>query len=210
MVLRKSILSLFYFVIIFSYGQDFPPERFSSRFVLNNSYGELIYCGQNKHFTVEFVGKKFEEVEAEEGYRFKTNQNFIAVDRTIIQSTIVPIPNHSNENGSIAVEKILEGYLLYELNHIRKELKVNISDALMMPGNLASRKYVLWKYKLQDNVNSNDGETVKGQIHLSTICFNQILTLAIPITDFKNENKHRRKLVSLSRGISMCEKPCAK
>lgn len=210
MILKKFISIALYFIYIFSFGQKIESEEFNSKFLLNNKYGELIYCGDNKHFVVKFFGKKIQKEEIEGRFETIENQHFISVDQTIIQSLIIPIPNDLRKANPQEAESILNNYLHYELAHLSKELKLNISDALSMPGSLKSRKYILWKYKMSDYTNVNDGETVKGQIYLSTICFNQILTLNIPIIDFSLENKYRRKLVNMARHITMHDNSCEK
>lgn len=208
--MKKCLVNFIYLFCSISFGQKVETEEFYSKKIENKRNIELIYCSNNKRFSVKLAGKKIEEVEIGDGYNNESNKYFIAVDGTIIQCMIIPIPAHLKKTNYEDTEKILKEYLVYELNHIKNELKVNISDDLMMPGNLASRKYLLWKYKLTDNININDGETVKGQIHLSTICFNQILTLGIPIQDFSLENKYKRKLINIARRITMAEKPCEK
>ncbi|WP_422859050.1 hypothetical protein ACOKFD_17305 [Flagellimonas sp. S174] len=210
MILKKTILISLYFLCIFSFGQKIESDSFFSRFILNDRYGELFYCDDKNHFTLKLVGNTIQEVEIEGSQRVQKNQHFISIDGIIIQTISIPIPKHLRKIDSTEPEKILDAYLNYELDFIKNELKVNISDVLMMPGNFSSRKYLLWKYKLTDNMNINDGETVKGQIHLSTICFNQVLTLSIPMIDLSLENKYRRKLVNLARRIKLNEKPCEK
>jgi len=210
MLLKKYIIHLLYFVSVFSFGQVVESNEYYSKIEVNKRFVELVYCGNESNFTVRIDGKKIEEVEREGGTDIAKNSYFIAVNNTIIQSTIIPIPNHIKKVTSTEEEKVLDWYLSYELEYIKNELKANISDALMMPGNLQSRKYILWKYKLTENININDGETVKGQIHLSTICYDQILTLGIPIMDLSMENKYKRKLVNIARRITMSKKPCEK
>lgn len=210
MVLKKYILHFFYFIFIFSYGQEVESDEYFSKIEMNKRFVELLYCGNKSHFTVRIDGKKIEEVELEGETDITNNKHFIAVDNTIIQSTIIPIPNHLKKFTSTDEAKVLDGYLAYELEYIKNELRANISDALMMPGNLQSRKYILWKYKLTDNIKINDGETAKGQIYLSSVCFDQILTVGIPILDLSMENKYKRKLVNIARRITMNKKPCEK
>ncbi|UII75171.1 hypothetical protein LV716_12995 [Flagellimonas sp. HMM57] len=210
MALKKHILHLLYFIFMFSYGQETESDEYFSKIEMNKRFVELLYCGNKSHFTVRIDGKKIEEVEIEGDTDIENNKHFIAVDNTIIQSMIIPIPNYLKKFNSTDEEKVLDGYLTYELKFIKNELNANISDALMMPGNFQSRKYILWKYKLTDNININDGETVKGQIHISTVCFDQILTLSIPIMDLSMENKYKRKLVKIARQITMNEKRCEK
>ncbi|MGB5555984.1 MAG: hypothetical protein WBM83_15115, partial [Flavobacteriaceae bacterium] len=210
MILKKYIIHFLYIVSIFSFGQEVESDQYYSKIEMNKRFVELVYCGNESHFTVRIDGKKIEEVEIDGDTDIVKNKHFIAVDNSLIQSTIIPIPNHLKKANSTEEEKVLDGYLTYELEYIKNELRANITDALMMPGNLQSRKYILWKYKLADTINIKNEETVKGQIHLSTICFDQILTLGIPITDLSMENKYKRKLVDIARRITMNKKPCEK
>ncbi|UZO80624.1 hypothetical protein NBT05_16985 [Aquimarina sp. ERC-38] len=210
MAIKKYILYFLYFNFIFSYGQEVESDIYFSKIEINKRFVELLYCGNTSHFTVRINGRKIEEVEMEGETNIANNTHFIAVDNIIIQSAIIPISSYLKKVNSTDEAKVLNGYLTYELEYMKNELKVNISDALTMSGNLQSRKYALWKYKLTDNININDQETVKGQIHLSTVCFDQILTLGIPILDLSLENKYKRKLINIARQITMNKKRCEK
>lgn len=207
--MHRILLHIIILSAAVSFGQEIQSADYSSKLVVNKKSAILSYCGQDHHFKVNFSGKNIQEVELANGVIADKNKHFIGVDKTVIQTVLIPIKSPLLGSGPISQQATLDTYLQYELDHMVLDLNVIIADPLKMSGNIDSREYLLWKYKLADNLDSTDEETVKGYINISTICFDQILTLSIPMTDLSTENKNKRRLRKLVRQISIYDTPCS-
>ena len=187
MKIKPAFLQILILTGFSSLAQEIQSE-FSSKYISNKKGGEVVYCANGKHFLVKLNGKKVEPAEIENGTN-PLNQHFIAVDGKVIQSSIIPIPQNVLEHYDLnnlsldQQESILTGYMNYELEYITKEVKLGITEIQMKPETYKSRRYILWRYKMSDYKENEDlqGDLAKGQTYLSTICFNQILTLNIPV-----------------------------
>lgn len=200
-----------------SFGQETKSEEFSSKFTLNEKGGKIVFCGNNKQFVVQLFGKKVFVPEIENPTNVP-NQYFITVDKKIIQSTIIAIPKNVQDAFDLKKltlnqqESILGGYVNYELDYIKKELESNIDEIVMKPEVINSRKYILWHYKMSNYTESDDkdGYIPKGQIYLSTICFDKVLTVNIPVLKEYQMDDLIQILNQIGENIKMSETSCLK
>ena len=109
-------------------------------------------------------------------------------------------------------ENILKGYMNYELEYITKDLKVNVFEVQMKPEIIKSKKFILWRYKMTEGNKLQDigGELVIGQTHISTICFNQILNINIPLMKNYSPNEITKILTKIGKNIKILETNCTK
>jgi hypothetical protein len=205
-------LILLFVTCFYAFGQENGENEFNSKFIQNEKGGEVIYWGNKRYFVVKLFGGKVETTEIVNS-KVPKNQHFIEVDQKIIQTSIIPIPknvidNYDLKNLSLEQQQsILEGYMNYEIEYITKDLKVNIFEAQMKPEIIKSKKYILWRYKMTENnkFEDNEGESVVGQIHISTICFDQILNVNIPILKKYSPNELTRILTKIGKNIKLIE-----
>ncbi|RZK10692.1 MAG: hypothetical protein EOO46_09715 [Flavobacterium sp.] len=214
MKINNVFLQILLLVSFSSLAQDIPSE-FSSKYIPNKKGGEVIYCGNDKHFLVKFNGKKVEHTEIEGGTN-PLNQHFIAVDGKVIQSSIIPIPQNvldSYDLNNLSLEQqesILTGYMNYELEYIAKEMELGITEIRMKAETHGSKSYIFWRYNIGNYKDSEDPkvELAKGQIYLSIMCFNQILTLNMPFLKDYSLNDLTKALTKIVKTLEIKNISC--
>jgi hypothetical protein len=187
-------------------------ESFSSRFTPTIKGAELIFCGNNHSFIIKVFGKNIKPAEVSNEQNIP-NQYFLSLDKTLLQFSLIPVPSsvldvYNFDNPSLKEqEALLTGYVEYEIKYIREELQVSILNAELKPGVAQSRQYVLWRYKMPQSIPNK--EIPVAQLYLSTICFNHVLTINVPIFDENVLSKSRKLLEKIANDIMLFEVGCS-
>lgn len=208
----KLLLSTFLSVSSFlAFAQtDINNEVFKSTFITIKDGGSIIFNGQHHAFSIDIPGKKVteEKVEAASG-----NQNYIHSDGVIVQTSWIPLPQPIPENmhlSNLSIEEqkeTLTGYVNYELEYLENDLKtkpLNITKEWITVG---TRLFLVWSFnfKLEKPGPSVEKQAVK-QIYFSTICFNQVLDLNMPVFEATKFGPYKEMLKKISGTLKTYDK----
>jgi hypothetical protein len=208
----KLSLSIFFSISSFlTFAQtDIDNEAFKSTFVKTKDGGKVIFNGKSHAFSIDIPGK----VVTEEKVRNATgNQNFIHSDGVIIQTSWIPLPqpipeNMQLSNLSIGEQKqTLDGYVNYEFDYFENDLKtkpLNITKEWVTVG---SRLFLVWSFnfKLEKPNPDVEKQSVK-QIYFSTVCFNQVLDLNMPVFEMNKFSDYKEILKKISGTLKTYDK----
>jgi hypothetical protein len=132
--------------------------------------------------------------------------NYFIIDNLVFQSSLVPIPSQTDlSNLSSNQEKqILDQYVQYELDYFQNELKLKINGLKKEWRTIGTKLFLVWAFgvpeqQLADHVK----EQVKSQIYFSTICFNQVLDLNIPIIAKDDSTKSETMLNKIAGTLKL-------
>lgn len=208
--IRCKIVKTIFFTIAclaFSYGQSaISSEKFRFIFKSGTSGGEIIYNGKNHYFTINIIGKKIKQAGVENSNN-DSNQNFFTIDNTAVQTAIVPLPQplpksyNLSKLSSTQQKELLDGYVNYELDYFKNELNVNLDNVKKEWKTINSKLFIFWYFEMPKSKNSK--LETKGQIYVSTICFNQVLVINIPIFKEKSIQKHLPLATKLAEGVKI-------
>ncbi|MDB5257065.1 MAG: hypothetical protein JWM14_1760 [Chitinophagaceae bacterium] len=168
----------------YSFAQTYTAEKFEPALMQTKTGAILVYNGEKHSFTLELVSPNLRPTE---------NPTFIMLDQSILQAVVLPFSQKLDfDHLSIADQKqILTGYMNYELNYFKQELhqdyKKSISEWIELNGKL----FLFWSY---DMPKSN--KELGKQIYLTTICFDQIMNLNVPMERKKNDFEDKKKLLT--------------
>jgi hypothetical protein len=187
MLIRKLIL----IILLCSQNlisQNSLHENFSTKFVPDKDGGNIIFCRNNKQILVKFFGKSIENIENEANEKLP-NRYFLAVDKIAIQAVLIPVPKNitdSYDMKKLTLEQqkqILLGYIDYEIQYMNSDQNTAVKDIFYAEGNVNSSKHYVWNYfyKNYDVEKDLNGDFVIGQFCVSTLVFDQVLTVSISI-----------------------------
>lgn len=183
----RSVLLLFLLANSFlAFGQeDINNESFESKFVAQNGGGKVVFNGKSHAFSIDIVGKN---VKLQGVAGTDNNQCFIDCDGEVIQTSWVPIPQpmpsamHLSKLTKEQETEILSGYADYELDYFKSELKLKITDLKKEWLTINSKLYMVWYFDVKPlKTEHNDADNIVRQIYFSTVCFNQVVDLNMPI-----------------------------
>lgn len=168
------------FVLLFSFsafGQsNIYDEEFDVQFLKLKDGGQWLYKGKIHSFSIHVVSKNIITTES---------PNYITADNIVMQSSIVPLPESNLNLSKLTVnqqKETLSGYVDYELDYFKNDVKINYKDLKKEWITINSKLWLVWSFEITD---FNSPEPVKDktkfQIYASTICYNQILDLNIPV-----------------------------
>src|SRR5450631_430134 len=168
-MMRYMIVPILLLAFAVGICQDNPPAGDVHADLLRGKKRSLIaYAGKSHSFTMEAVGKTAKPSDL---------PDFVNIDGLIVQSTLLPVPDDINlRNLNPSREKdLLTKYMNFELDYYKKKLRQNYYKAESEPVTLKGRVYLLWYFDTPPN------SKIKRQVYLSTLFFDQVLDLNIPI-----------------------------
>ncbi len=194
---RKLALMILTLTGLFCYGQnDYKAEEFQSGLMKTKTGAMIVYTGSNHSFTLEILSDNLKPSE---------QPNFVIIDNIIFQSVIMPFQQKLDfENLSIETQKSnLLGYMNYELDYFKNELKQNILNEKYEWIKLNEKLFLFWFY---DMPKSN--KQIKKQIYLTTICFDHILNLNTPLMRDKDDfNFNKELLTKIGKSLKLKNEP---
>lgn len=207
----KTIIIIIFFVNHFmSYGQNL---KFESKLTHKKKHIEINYCGENNSFILNIPGRKIEEVLSDDPRN--NNQHIFSVNGRIIQVTIIPINQNfyelkKDDVNNLEKQKIvLANYMNYELQYYAKSLgplKVRYMNKIVNNNNC-----LIWKFRYPEDktkVDSKYDKNIRGNISLSRVCIDHILTLNIPLLENQSEINAKRKLNKIAKTIRVFKTQC--
>jgi hypothetical protein len=189
--------TLFYLLVtgLICFSQnEYKPEDFHAALLQTKTGAMIVYTGDKHSFTLDIVSKNIKPSE---------EPNFVIVDNTVLQSIIIPFPQKFDfENMNIETQKQnLLGYMNYELDYIKNELKEKIDNEKYEWVELNNKLFLLWFYDMPKNKN------IEKQVYLTTVCFDHILNLNTPLERERNDfNFAKDFLIKISQTIKLYDK----
>jgi len=162
---------------------DINNENFTYTFGNGANGAQVIYNGKSHAFSFDIPGKKVKE-QLVDGKQ--PNQVFLDADTNVIQISLIPLPQPipaamqlSNLTADEA-KQTLEGYVNYELDYMEKDLKVNPHNVKKEWKTINSKLVLVWYFEFDSNAKIT-GKTITAQAYYSSICFNQVVDLNMPL-----------------------------
>lgn len=160
-----------------SFGQsNLYDEKFTLTFTPTKKSGEWVFKGKTHSFSVTVFSNKIEPSES---------PSYITADNIVIQVMTLPLPQSTLDLTQLTIpqqKETLEGYLNYELDYFKNEVKINYKKLTKGWITINSKLWLLWTFDSSDfNTSEPTVNKPQFQIYASTICFNQILDVNTPV-----------------------------
>jgi len=188
---------------------DINTEVFTSHVTFNASGANVAYIGKGHSFTVDVIGTDVKE--APHGDVSQPNQNFVIVDKDIVQASLVPLPQPIADGVMLSkltdeqIKPTLEGYVDYEIDYV-KQLNASPTNIKKEWKTINSRLFLLWYFEFKPEGGSDVAVKMSAQVYLSTLCFNQVLDLNMPLADKKDYDKFEAQLEKIAATLKTYDK----
>ncbi|QEC75369.1 hypothetical protein [Mucilaginibacter ginsenosidivorax] len=144
-------------------------EKFTPALMETKSGAKVVYTSDRHSITFDVVSKKIVPTD---------NPNLINVDNKPLQFILIPNSALSTTDTTLARQKAeLLGYADYELDYVKKEVKMKISGVTEKWITINNKLFLFWTYNMPP-----DNKSVLQQLNLSTLCFAHVLNLNNPVT----------------------------
>lgn len=151
-------------------------EKFTLTFTSTEKSGKWLFKGRNHSFSVTTFANKFQPSES---------PSYVTADNTVLQVMSLPLPKSTLDLTKLTIaqqKETLEGYVNYELDYFKNEVKINYKKLTKEWVTINSKLWLLWTFDSSDfNTSEPVANKPKFQIYASTICFNQILDVNTPV-----------------------------
>ena len=184
-----------FFSSIGAYAQTSDPQDEHALLLTGKKRSLIAYAGNGHSFTLEIGAHTAKPSDI---------PGFINIDKQIVQSTLVPVPNPNDvQSLTVAKEKtLLLGYMNYELKYYRKKLNQRYTHLQTEWVELHGRLFLLWYFDLPEN-----DKVVSRQVYASTLFYNQVMDLNAPVFKTDDWGKARTTLVRLAGTMKTFDKP---
>ncbi len=179
-------------LIVFSMDAmaQYKAEVFQSSLIEAKSGVMIVFNGQKNSFTLRIVSKSIEPSE---------HENFLLVEKKLFQASAIPF-QEAFDFKSMGVEQqkqLLTGYKEYEKEYLQEQLKAGIAGTEQFL-NLEGKIFKYWSFDMPEDNNS-----VRKQVYLFTICFDQILILNGPVVADQNEMEMKILLINIAKTLEI-------
>jgi hypothetical protein len=164
--------------------QNINNESFTYKFSPGGSGADIFYLGKGHSFSLHLSGKLIKE-QSPAGKA--NNQWLFVVDKNIIQTSLVPLPQpipakmHLGKLTKDETQEMLNGYVGYEMDYFDKELKLNPHNLYEKWDTVNSKLFLVWIFEFKAP-NTDTLKDITRQAYFSTVCFNQVLDINMPLT----------------------------
>lgn len=188
---RAFMFYVFIFISLTLYGQG----RFDSALIPTKDGALFAFSDSTKSFTLDIVSDNIQPLE---------QRNFVMIDNWIFQAFNIDFENPKNidltkeEN----IKKSISQYVKYETDYFKKELKFPCDSLTLNWEKINGHYFCFWYFNTPDTI-----ESLKKQMYLTTICYNQILNMNIPLekgVDFKDGKEF---LFKMANTLKIYDKP---
>ncbi len=155
----------------------------------------LVYSGDTHSFTMDITGKTIKPSDI---------PGFANIDRQIVQSTLVPVPQHTDLTN-LTQEKeriVLTKYMNYELDYYKKKLKQNITNLQTQWLTLHGHLYLVWYFDMP-----KDYKLVSKQLYFSTLFFDQVVDINAPVFKANDFLRAKSIVVKLAGSLKTFNNP---
>jgi hypothetical protein len=171
------------------------PEDYDHASFLQGKKRSLIgYAGKEHSFSIDVAARSAKPSDLPE---------FVNIEGLIVQSTLLPVPpdidlRHLNPSRE---KDLLTKYMKDELDYYKKKLRQNYNKPESEPVTIKGRVFLLWYFDMPEN-----SKMVKRQVYLSTLFFDQVMDLNIPIFKVSDFPRARTLLVKLAGSLKTYNK----
>lgn len=189
--MKRYLLVFLTLVSLLANGQ-YKAEEFEAALLEANYGALLVYNGQTNSFSVKFVAASVRPTE---------QANFVLVDNTLIQSSILPFTEdidfiHLDAEGK---KKYLTYWKAYEKKWVEEQMNLTLTEKEEFL-DIAGKPFLYWSY---DMPKSKKKGSVTKQVYLVTICFDQIFLLSGPVVKDSKEETMRAKVLSIAETLTL-------
>ena len=176
--MNRLLLSIIWLLLAMSsFSQsNLYDEEFTLTFTPTKNSGEWLFKGKSHSFSIAIFSNKIKTTDS---------PSYITADKSVIQVMSLPLPKSTldlNKLTTAQQKETLEGYVNYELDYFKNEVKINYKKLTKEWVTINSKLWLLWTF---DSSAFNPAEPLANkpnfQIYASTICFNQILDINTPV-----------------------------
>jgi|SRR5450631_644180 len=171
---------------------DNHTEEFDFSYLPIKNGGRFLYNGTAHSFTLDIVSDSINTTDF---------PNYIKVNDRIFQTSIVPLPAtklNLNHLTNAQQKEALEAYMNYELEYFKNDLKLGYKNLRKEWMTINAKLWLIWIFDVSRLKKDADlAEQVTGQAYASTICFNQILDLNMPLFQGDPYEKTKKLVIKL-------------
>ena len=200
----KTLLSTLFLLtssIVCIAQDDFYTEEFELSFSTTMNGGEFVYNGKAHSFKIKVVSDSIRTTE---------HPNFITVGNRIVQSNAVPLPSSRLDLKKLTIEQqkeVLNGYVEYELDYFKNEIHLVCQNLQLEWVTVDARLWLIWSFDVpKQKATEGTSKPATSQIYASTICFNQVLDLNIPVLKGDSKAKCKEHIHELMNGLKLFDK----
>lgn len=192
MITGMKFLSLF-LLLLFSnklFAQS-SEEKFKSALMEKKDGAVVVYSSNRHSFTLDIISDNIKPLQP--GYVSVNNKilQFVFVGNDALRQT---------ENTEEQQKTQLLGYMQYELDYIKNELKIDYSGLTHDWVIINNKIYLLWYYDMPVGKEVEKGAILK-QFNLSTLCFEHVLNLNTPFEQRDSLEADKNFLVKVAQTL---------
>lgn len=188
MKLSASIILLLFTRALFAQS---VPENFKTALMQTRGGAEIVYSSEAHSFTLDLISDKIKPLD---------HPNMVMVDGKIVQCIL--IGNSALAPGDTTIEQQkaqLLGYMQYELDYAKNDLKVNYTDPGTEWVTINGKLYLFWYYGMPKVKDARLKNTATKQVNLSSVCFAHILNLNTPFLDGDKFDDDKGELLKIAQ-----------
>jgi hypothetical protein len=180
---------------------DINNEEFQLSYLTKEGGAQFLYNGKAHAFSIDIKADSIKTTEY---------PNYIIADKHIVQVSAIPLQPTSIDLSRLTIEQqkgALSGYVDFEMDYFRNELKLDCRNMKKEWIFIDSKLWLIWSFDaIAQDVSEQLAQKTKSQVYSSTICFNQVLDLNIPV--FQNDDivKIKVLITDLMSSLKMFDK----
>jgi hypothetical protein len=152
----------------------------------------VIYSSDKHSFTLDIISDNIKPLQ---------QPGYVSVDNKILQFVFSVNDSFKQTANTEEEQKTrLLGYMQYELEYAKNELKVNYTELKFDWITINNKLYLLWYYDMPVGKKIKKG-TVLKQINLSTLCFEHALNLNTPFEQQDSLETDKNFLLKVARTL---------
>jgi len=196
----KRLIAILFFCLsnfyVFSQA-TYKAEPFKAALMQTKTGAMVVYNGKKHSFTIDIISDSIKP---------SKHPNFVIVDNKVLQASIISFQSKldfDNLDEEAQIKNLL-GYMNYELDYVKNQLKSKDLNEKYEFIKLNDKIFIFWTY---DMPKSN--ESIDKQCYLVTICFDQMLILNTPLTKGKQSyytesfDKLKEFLLSIGKTLKL-------
>jgi hypothetical protein len=188
---------------------DINNEKFTYTFNTGDSSALLTYNGKSHAFSFAIPGKGLTRQDVETR---QPNQVFINAGKTIVQVSLIPLPQPIAPAVQLSsltddqIKETLDGYVQYEIDYMKNDLKIKPHNLKKEWKTINAKLVLVWYFEF-DVGTKEAGKTVTAQAYISSICYNQVVDLDIPLYTPADADAANVMLAGIQASLKMFDKP---
>jgi hypothetical protein len=210
LITRLSILLVTVSWMNTALAQDaINTEKFTYTFKTGDTSALLTYNGKSHAFSFAIPGKGVTQQDVDTK---QPNQVFINAGKTLVQVSLIPLPQPiapAVQLSSLTDDQIkgtLENYVQYEIDYMKNDLKLNPHNLKKEWRTISGKLVLVWYFEFDVGTKEAD-KTVTAQAYISSICYNQVVDLNIPLYTPGDADAANTLLAGIQASLKTFDKP---